>query len=166
MRNCNALRHRSAERVPSGSSRPHRTLEYWAGRRTDYQTQTAQTPDVWTCQSRSAAPAGVACRLITATQGQRGCAQSRRDGGRKSLAPSCPEARKNAPGRLALSAAMARWAPLSSLLPASSKVGESHEVGKSYTHPVGDFFPKRNGRVYTGVQGGMERKVGITYDIS
>lgn len=63
MRKCGALRHRSAERVPSGSSRPHRTLEYWAGRRTDHQTQAAQTPDVWTCQPRSAASAHATCCL-------------------------------------------------------------------------------------------------------
>jgi len=43
----------------------------------------------------------------------------------------------DAPSRLAFSAAMARWAPISSTLPASSKVGESHEVGKPYTHRVG-----------------------------
>ena len=64
MRSCSALRHRFAERVPSGSIRPHRTLEYRAGRRTDHQTQAAQTPDVWTCQPRSAASARAACGLI------------------------------------------------------------------------------------------------------
>ncbi len=52
-----------ATRTP-GSSRPHRTLEYRAGRRTDHQTQAAQTPDVWTCQPRSAASARAACGLI------------------------------------------------------------------------------------------------------
>ncbi len=39
MRSCSALRHRLAERGPGGSSRPHRTLEYRAGRRTDHQTR-------------------------------------------------------------------------------------------------------------------------------
>jgi hypothetical protein len=126
MRNCDALRHRSAERVSGGSSRPHRTLEYRAGRRTDHQARSLLKRQMYgRANSDRLAPAGVACRLITASQGQRGCAQSRRDGGRESLAPSCPQARKHAPGRLALFTAMARWAPLSSLLPVSSKVGES-----------------------------------------
>src|SRR6266702_605292 len=36
-------------RICSGSCRSEWTLEYWTGRRADYQAAVSQTPNVWTC---------------------------------------------------------------------------------------------------------------------
>jgi hypothetical protein len=59
----------TGERVTSGSSGPHRAVEYWTSRRADHQAQIAQAPDVWASPYRSVAFAGTPCGLTSSCKG-------------------------------------------------------------------------------------------------
>ncbi len=79
MRTCGILRKATGERVKSGSSSPHRAMEYRTGGGADHQAEVSQAPDVWTSPYRSLAFAGAPCGMMSSykrtqpTQFQRKC---------------------------------------------------------------------------------------------
>jgi hypothetical protein len=71
MRNCGALRRRLEREFPAVQAALDSPLEYWAGRRADYQAQIAQASDVWASPYRSVTFAGAPCGLTSSCKGTR-----------------------------------------------------------------------------------------------